>query len=395
MRDAVGSRMAASMRAAEIKLLHFRIGFDLFRPPLLEDTAIVHHGYAFDDAQRDVHVVLDDDVADMLRQGRQDFDQLLPLGRRQAGCRLIEQNEARRAGERERDFELALLAVAQFRNTLILHIRQMYRLDESERRLHQSVVAPRPQHREASARDAPAGEIDVVDHREAGEQRRNLVGAAQAAANALVRREARHVLAEEADGAGTRREVARDAIKERGLAGAVGAEHGAALARAYAQCNVGQCRKRAEHAGHTAQMERIGGARGGKALGDGGHHGRASPFPGRRSRSRRCMRARSRCHSPSTPSGEKNTTARKPNPTASLNRSPAIPNARRISDANTLSSAYMSAPINGPIGCARPPTTAITRMSITCGMPAVPGTTWAFCQTSRMPPTAAIALANE
>ena len=33
----------------------------------------------------------------------------------------------------------------------------------------------------------------------------------------------------------------------------------------------------------------------------------------------------------------------------------------------------MSAPMNGPIGRPRPPTTAITRMSMTGGMPAVPG----------------------
>ena len=49
--------------------------------------------------------------------------------------------------------------------------------------------------------------------------------------------------------------------------------------------------------------------------------------------------------------------------------------------------------MNGPIGLPSPPTTAITRMSITAGMPAVPGEICAFCQTKRMPPIAAITLA--
>ena len=49
------------------------------------------------------------------------------------------------------------------------------------------------------------------------------------------------------------------------------------------------------------------------------------------------MRARQRSHSPSTPSGENSTTARKPDPNDSLNRSPDNPERRRISDENTLS----------------------------------------------------------
>ena len=35
-----------------------------------------------DDAERNIHVVLDDDVADVRRQRRQDLDQFEPLGRR-------------------------------------------------------------------------------------------------------------------------------------------------------------------------------------------------------------------------------------------------------------------------------------------------------------------------
>ena len=76
----------------------------------------MHHRHALDDAQRNIHVVLDDDVADMRRQRGQDLDQLEPLGRRQPGRRLVEQDEARRARERERDLELALLAMGELGN---------------------------------------------------------------------------------------------------------------------------------------------------------------------------------------------------------------------------------------------------------------------------------------
>src|SRR5690554_7147933 len=51
--------------------------------------------------------------------------------------------------------------------------------------------------RKAVSRNTAAGEIDVVHHAQSGEQRGYLVGAAQAPANALVRREDRYILPEE------------------------------------------------------------------------------------------------------------------------------------------------------------------------------------------------------
>ena len=85
--------------------------------------------YAFDDAQRYVHVVFDDDVTDVLRQRGEDLNQLGALPWRQAGSRLVEQDEARRAGERQRDLELALLAVREFGDKARLNRRQMHRFD--------------------------------------------------------------------------------------------------------------------------------------------------------------------------------------------------------------------------------------------------------------------------
>ena len=68
------------------------------------------------DPQRDVHVVLDDDEAHVAGQVRQDLDEFAPLGRRQSGRRLVEQHEARGSCERERDLQLALLPIREFRN---------------------------------------------------------------------------------------------------------------------------------------------------------------------------------------------------------------------------------------------------------------------------------------
>jgi hypothetical protein len=190
--------------------------------------------------------MLDDDVADMGGQRGQYLDQLEPLGGRQACCWFVEQDETRRPGQRERDLELALLADGG----------QVHGLYQRLRRMHKRVVPARPQQREASARNAAAGEIDVVLHGKPSEQRGNLVGAAQAAADALIGREMRDVLAEEADGAGGGREVPGDAIEQRGLAGAVGPEHGAPLTRAHGDGDVGERGQRAEHARDAAQLER-------------------------------------------------------------------------------------------------------------------------------------------
>src|SRR5690349_20984073 len=131
-----------------------------------------------------------------------------------------------------------------------------------------------------------------------------------------------YILAEEANGARSRWKVTGDAVEQRRLAGAVGAEHGAALTGTHVDRNVGQRGECTKHPRDAAQLQGIGRSGRVQASADGGHHGAISP-PGLRSRPRRSMRALRRCHSPSTPSGEKNTTARKPKPMTSLKRSPA------------------------------------------------------------------------
>ena len=77
-------------------------------------------------------------------------DQLGALGRRQSRGGFIEQNESWRTGKRKCDLELALLAMRELGNALILHAREMDGLHEIFGRMHQRIVRTGPEKREAS-----------------------------------------------------------------------------------------------------------------------------------------------------------------------------------------------------------------------------------------------------
>ena len=66
----------------------------------------------------------------MRRQGVEDGDEIAAFRRRKAGRRLVEQDEARRAGERQSDLELALLAVAEDRDRRLENIVEMDRVGD-------------------------------------------------------------------------------------------------------------------------------------------------------------------------------------------------------------------------------------------------------------------------
>ena len=125
-------------------------------------------------------------------------------------------------------------------------------------RLHPvDVGGARTQQRKAPPRDAAAGEEDAVADAQAAEQLRDLVGAPHAAADALMRRQVGDVLAEEADAAGGRHEVAGDGVEQRRLAGAVGAEHRAPFAGRDPHVDAGERHQRAEMPGHAFELERM------------------------------------------------------------------------------------------------------------------------------------------
>ena len=162
---------------------------------------------------------------------REQRDEFATLGRRQAGGRLVEQDQARRTGERHADLELALLAVRQGSDRRVadgfephaLERRSVARCDASvargRRKLKRPLATPRTARKRLSRTDRFA------------KQQRGLVGATQALPDPLVRRQLGDVLAEEMDAPGGRRKVAGDCVEEGRLAGAVGAENRAPFAR--------------------------------------------------------------------------------------------------------------------------------------------------------------------
>ena len=87
-----------------------------------------------------------------------------------------------------------------------------------------------------------------------------------------MRREVGDVFAKEPDRSRGRQKVAGNAVEERGLAGAVGAEHRAPFARFDRQGDVVERGQRTEQARHAAQFKRVCGTRGGEAFGGGLHH---------------------------------------------------------------------------------------------------------------------------
>src|SRR5882672_7976368 len=110
--------MAASVPGAHVDGLDLGIVLDLVGRAVLQQAAVVQDGDALDDAQRDVEIVLDQHIAHMGRERRQQRHQLPTLRRGESGGRLVEQDEPRRAGQRHADLELAELAVRQFRDQI-------------------------------------------------------------------------------------------------------------------------------------------------------------------------------------------------------------------------------------------------------------------------------------
>src|SRR5260370_41952871 len=103
-----------------------------------------------------------------------------------------------------------------------------------------------------AARDAATREIDVVEDGNAGEERGNLIGAAQSATDSLVGRKCGHVRAEKAYRSRGWWKVAGDAVEKRRLACAVRSQNAPAFARPHRQGDVDQRRERAEIARHPA-----------------------------------------------------------------------------------------------------------------------------------------------
>ncbi len=117
-------RLGAESVLAEIALAHDLRVADVGRRALLEHAAIVEHDDAVGEIEHDVHVVLDDDDGERARQLLDQRVHARGFLRAHAGGRLVEQQHARLAGERERDLELALAAIADLADRSVAACRR-------------------------------------------------------------------------------------------------------------------------------------------------------------------------------------------------------------------------------------------------------------------------------
>ncbi|MGY4318020.1 hypothetical protein ACVWW1_007347 [Bradyrhizobium sp. JR3.5] len=148
------------------------------------------------------------------------------------GHRLVQQQELRLGGKRDRELELALLAMAQLRHH---DIGALAEADTLQCRAGGGAQMP------LLARIAPKAERvavmrlrrerDVVDRGKILQQRGDLERARQPEPAALVGRQARDVAAGKPDGSGIRHHLPGELADQRGLPGAVGADDGVQFAR--------------------------------------------------------------------------------------------------------------------------------------------------------------------
>ena len=199
------------------------------------------------DVEHHVHVVLDQQDREFRIELHQELGHLGGFARRQAGGRLVKQQDLRIAGEAEHDFELALLAVRQVADFGVLAVEEV-RLFEQMMGLVVDVLVRRQEapHHEFRRPQALDRQQHVVEHGEFRKQAGDLERARHAERGAPVARPVGDILAEQQDLPGRHRIDAGDQIEQRGLAGAVRADDGLAVARHDAQRDVARGLQAAE-----------------------------------------------------------------------------------------------------------------------------------------------------
>jgi hypothetical protein len=201
-----------------------------------EDAPVDHHRDAVGEREHRGHVVLHQDHGETALEPRQQRHQPVGFLAAGAGHRLVEQDQLRRHGERDGEFERALLAVGQRAGW---HMDAFAEPDFFERRAGGAVerrlrrgAAEEPEARSAARLDR---ERDVFQRREARQDRGDLERSREAQSGACVHRQRGDVAAVEPDAAALRFEETGYLIDERGLAGAIGADHGVQFPRRHLQ----------------------------------------------------------------------------------------------------------------------------------------------------------------
>src|SRR6266567_1317929 len=197
---------------------------DLFRRPVGEESAFVHHDDAVRVAEHHVHVVLDDNR----RHGagahdrRHGIHDLRLLARANPARRLVEKEQFRAQGIGHGDVEQLALTLRQSAGrhaALAVELEPAEDVEGLAADIPVVVRECRDLHDLALARED--GQRDIVENGKGVEQIDDLEAARDARSDALVDRGEGDVLALEQDPAAVRLEMSADQIDERGLAGAV------------------------------------------------------------------------------------------------------------------------------------------------------------------------------
>ena len=221
------------MLVAEIGALDFLVAADRGGHAGGDDAAIDQNRDAVGEREHRFHVVLDQHDGDFLPQLLQQRHHARRFGDAEAGHRLVQQQQLRLGGERHRQLQLALLAMAQFRH------RRHRRARSSPTRASAACAASRrcfslralPQKRNEWPSWACAASATLSSAVKSGSSEVIWNERASPSRAAPIGRQPGDVPAGEMNGAGIRLQLPGQLADQRGLAGAVGADDGVQFAR--------------------------------------------------------------------------------------------------------------------------------------------------------------------
>src|ERR687895_634442 len=212
----------------EVGLQDARVGLDGVGRALGDRPAAVEHDHVVAQAHHQVHVVLDQEEGPaLLVELAHERGDAVEQRRVDAARRLVEQDRLRVGHQHAGELEQLLLAVGEVARLDALEVIDTHPREPAAGALDRLWVARAAQPREAGA---PDGDQQVLEHRHAGEDAAQLEAAPDPGPGDPVGRLAGDVLAAVAGPPGVRPDHARDAVEERRLAGAVGADQRVHLA---------------------------------------------------------------------------------------------------------------------------------------------------------------------
>src|SRR5262245_44055209 len=217
------SRTRASVSPAKVDLPRLGVRHDFGARALDDHAAVMEHGDALGEIEGGIHVMLDQHDRDLTRDAGHELPDRDALLAREAGERLVQQQQARPLCERHGHLHAAALAVGHLGDGARRQALEADQLENPARLfVEMAVTRQRPERVPTVAREPEQRQDDVVLQRVLSEERDDLVGPRHAAVRPLMRLEPRDVLSEEMDGARVAPQVPGEQVEERGLAGAVG-----------------------------------------------------------------------------------------------------------------------------------------------------------------------------